>query len=255
MATELYNDGTHRCVVFNDLAGDGDIQANQSLIIHQDRGMLIDPGGTRTFSKISAEMAKFLPPQKLDYIFISHQDPDVGSSVGGYLLITDAKVCFSAVWERFIPAFTAKGIASQRIITIPDAGMRFNLQGADLIAVPAHFLHSPGNFQLYDAVSKTLFTSDLGAAVMPTDNHEIKVADFNSHVQYMEEFHRRYMSSELACQWWAEMIRGLDIERIVPQHGLIFEGKAMVNQFIDWVAKLKCGIGAGVSKDIFKIPS
>jgi hypothetical protein len=34
MAIEFFNDGTHRCVEFNDLAGEGDVQANQNLIIN-----------------------------------------------------------------------------------------------------------------------------------------------------------------------------------------------------------------------------
>jgi flavorubredoxin len=50
------------------------------------------------------------------------------------------------------------------------------------------------------------------------------------------------------------MTRTLDIERIVPQHGAMFEGKAMVNQFIDWVAQLKCGVDLSDEKDWYQIP-
>ena len=41
---------------------------------------------------------------------------------------------------------------------------------------------------------------------------------------------------------WAGMVRTLDIEMIVPQHGARFVGKAMCNRFIDWVENLQCGV-------------
>ena len=130
MAIEFFNDGTHRCIRFDDLTEEGDIQANQYLVIHGEKGMLLDPGGNKLFSKLVAEMSKYLPPQKLEYIFLSHQDPDVGAGLNGYLLITDAKICMPSVWQRFIPSFCTMSLAENRIIAIPDRGMRLGLNGA-----------------------------------------------------------------------------------------------------------------------------
>ena len=48
------------------------------------------------------------------------------------------------------------------------------------------------------------------------------------------------------------MVRDLDIEIIAPQHGAIFRGKEMVNQFIDWVEGLE--VGAEVMQEIYKLP-
>lgn len=254
MAIEFFNNGTHRCVEFNDLAGEGDVQANQNLIINGNKGMLLDPGGNKLFSKLPAEMSRFLPPQMLEYIFLSHQDPDVGAGLNGYLLITDAVICYSAVWERFIPAFCTKSLATNRVMVIPDEGTRLTLGDAELIFVPAHFLHSPGNFQLYDTVSRTLFSGDLGAAVLPPTVSYTSVKDFTLHLQFMEGFHQRYMSGSIACVKWAEMIRDLDIQRIVPQHGPMFEGKEIVKRFIDWVATLQCGPEVVAKRGIYSIP-
>ncbi len=51
MATVLFDNGVHKCIVFDDiLSGDvrgTDIQANQFLIIHNGEGLLYDPGGVR----------------------------------------------------------------------------------------------------------------------------------------------------------------------------------------------------------------
>ena len=61
--------------------------------------------------------------------------------------------------------------------------------------------------------------------------------------KYMEAFHKRYMSSNRVCRLWAQMARGLDIESIVPQHGMrYFKGQATVRKFIDWVDGLQCGV-------------
>lgn len=242
MASEIFSDGTHRCIRFDDLTGDGDVQANQHLIIHGEKGMLLDPGGNKLFSRLTAEICDFLPLQNIEYVFLSHQDPDVGAGLNGYLLITDALICFPILWQRFIPSFCTKSFSENRVLLIPDEGMRLRLDAAELLLLPAHFLHSPGNIQVYDPIAKTLFSGDLGTSLLPPENQYQIVSDFGAHVNYMDTFHRRYMPSTLACQYWAAMVRELDIERIVPQHGAMFEGKAMVNQLIEWIANLKCGV-------------
>jgi len=38
------------------------------------------------------------------------------------------------------------------------------------------------------------------------------------------------------------MVRTLEIEQIVPQHGRRFVGKAMCHRLIDWLETLPCGI-------------
>jgi flavorubredoxin len=255
MAKEFFNDGAHRCIRFDDLIGEGDVQANQFLIIHGEKGMLLDPGGNKLFSKLVSEISKFIPPQKLEYLFLSHQDPDVGAGLNGYLLVTDAKICFPAIWERFIPSFCTKSLTENRVIAIPDQGMRLKLDGAEIVLLPAHFLHSPGNIQVYDPISKTLFSGDLGTSLLPPDSAYPTVKDFGAHVKYMEAFHRRYITSGQACQLWTAMVRALDIERIVPQHGAMFEGKPMVSQVIDWVANLKCGVDLLAEQNWYRIPN
>ncbi len=91
-----------------------------------------------------------------------------------------------------------------------------------LKALPAHFLHSPSNFHLYDSVSKILFTGDLGAAVFP-EYMVLFVEDFESRAKLMEGFHRRYLPCRRPLDKRLETIRGLDIRMIAPQHGVIME--------------------------------
>ena len=69
----------------------------------------------------------------------------------------------------------------------------------------------------------------------------------------MEGFHRRYMISGKIMRFWANMIRGLDIDMIVPQHGQRFIGKDMCNKLIDWIEGLECGIDL-VTQDTYRLP-
>ncbi len=107
-------------------------------------------------------------------------------------MTTDADAYISSLWTRFVPHFGFDHILADRLKPIPDQGMVFDLAGSKLLALPAHFLHSEGNFQLYDPVSKILYTGDLGAS---TGIDYTVVRDFNAHLRYMEGFHRRYMGS------------------------------------------------------------
>ncbi len=52
--------------------------------------------------------------------------------------------------------------------------------GFKLKVVPAHFLHSEGQINVYDPISKILFTGDIGAAMLPNDKNEAFVDDFAS---------------------------------------------------------------------------
>jgi len=249
--TVLYDDGIHKNILLEDFsAGDFAVQANQHLIIHDRVGMILDPGGHKVYSKVLAETFSELAGGKLKYLFLSHQDPDIVAAINGWLMTTDADAYISSLWTRFVTHFCFDHMVADRLKPIPDEGMVFDLAGAKLYALPAHFLHSEGNFQLYDPISKILYSGDLGASIGA--NYTV-VRDFNAHLRYMEGFHRRYMVSNRVMRAWADMVRPLDIEIIAPQHGALFPDKEMCRQFIAWCARLECGID--LITPIFKVPA
>lgn len=248
--TVLYDDGSHRNVLLEDYGLGGlAVQANQHMIVHHGGGMILDPGGHKVYSKVLAETFSILGEAKLRCIFLSHQDPDIVAAINGWLMTTEADAYISKIWMRFIPHFGFDHLVADRLKPIPDEGMVFDLEGARLLFLPAHFLHSEGNFQVYDPVARILYTGDLGASLGM--NYPC-VTDFDAHIPYMESFHRRYMASNKAMKAWANMVRGLDIEIIAPQHGAFFKGKEMVQRFIDWCADLECGVD--LIGPLFKIP-
>ncbi|MBK8637196.1 MAG: hypothetical protein IPN92_02545 [Chromatiaceae bacterium] len=58
----------------------------------------------------------------------------------------------------------------------------------------------------------------------------------------MEPFHRRHMGARKVCHFWAEMVRELAVDKLVPQHGRIIAGADAVGEFLDWFGELECGI-------------
>jgi flavorubredoxin len=253
MGIEIYNENKHICVCFNNLVEGEGIQSNQFLVLDDDHSALIDPGGNLTFSRLYIHAGRYTTVKKLDYVIASHQDPDIVASVNKWLEGTSCKVVISKVWERFLPHFCTPGnYTSDRLITIPDSGADIPLGRISLKAIPAHFLHSVGNFHFYDPVAKILFSGDVGASVDGGDVSEA-VTDFDAHIPHMLPFHQRYMVSNAACRYWVNMVRNLDLEWIIPQHGAPFRGEQVIDQFLSWFETLPCGIDLFSQRD-YEIP-
>ncbi|VAW33136.1 CDP-abequose synthase (Fragment) [hydrothermal vent metagenome] len=255
---ELYADDNHSCIMFNDLVTGHGVQANQFLIVSNGQSILLDPGGDLTYMPLTIAAGQVIKTRNLSYIFASHQDPDIIASIDRWLMNTSCKVIISKLWGRFLPHLVSTFVdqhgadIQRRIIEIDDPGQRMRFGKNQVIFLPAHFLHSVGNFQLYDPISKILFSGDMGASIF--DSFEsIFVEDFAAHIPSMQGFHERYMVSRKVTGLWANMIRELDVEMIVPQHGKAFKGQDMVNQFLNWVAELDCGIDLFSGKN-YKIP-
>jgi len=242
MAVELYNQGGHIIVSFSDLVeGDEGVQSNQFLVVTDNHAAIIDPGGDLTYTRLHMALSKYINVKDLDYIFASHQDPDIVASINRWLTGTNCKLVCPEVWSRFIPHFSRVGKTTSRIISIPDRGMDVPLGRHHLKAIPAHFLHSEGNFQFYDPISKILFSGDMGANLGPGD-YDKPVKSLDEIMPYMEGFHKRYMNGNKVCRYWVKMVRTLDVQWIVPQHGRSFIGKKIVAEFLNWVEQLECGV-------------
>ncbi|MFH2123725.1 MAG: MBL fold metallo-hydrolase [Pseudomonadota bacterium] len=247
---ELYSNNEHKSIFCNDLSVGSMVEANQHIIIHNGEGILLDPGGHKIYTRLFAQLSSHLTISGLKYIFFSHQDPDIIAATNGWLMVTDANALLSALWMRFIPHFGVDELVVGRIKPIPDEGMVVKVGGVGLKLIPAHFLHSPGNFQLYDPISKILYTGDLGAS-LGTDDPFVK--DFDAHIPAMEGFHRRYLPSSKPLKMWAKTVRQLDIEIIAPQHGAMMAGRENVDRFISWIEHLD-GVGYELMGDSFPIP-
>ena len=256
MTVQLYAQDGHECLMFHDLVEEGAevVQSNQFIVCHDRHMAVIDPGGIITYNAIFLQRMRHFPQSKLEYIIASHADPDVVASLNRWLVQTECKLVIPSLWSRFVPHFcTQTQNLPGRLVAVPDRGGILPLGDSHIVVLPAHFLHSEGNFHFYDPVSKILFSGDLGASLVSNAKAGRPVQDFDAHIPRMRGFHRRYMSSRQVVQYWAHMVRGLDIEMIVPQHGAFFVGKAMVQRFIDWVESEACGLDL-LSQANYRLP-
>ena len=253
---ELYRDPQHACLMFTDLVEeDGQaVQANQFLIVDEGTGAIIDPGGTLAFNELFMAMSRHFAPQRLSYLLASHADPDIIAALDRWLTSTSAQLVISRVWERFVPHFTKAGKTEGRIIGVPDAGGRLPLGRHELVLLPAHFMHSEGNFHFYDPVSRILFTGDLGVSMTSGAEARVPVTDLKPHLARMEGFHRRYMVSNKVLRLWTRMARQLDVAMLVPQHGAPIVGAQAIGDFYDWLDGLACGVDLFDERD-YQMPS
>lgn len=238
----LYDDGEHKFVW---LGADPDyrrgvVQTMQYLIVDKGRGWLLDPGGVHLFSRVVASASRYLPLDRIEGIFFSHQDPDVSSGIALWLGVTPAKIYISELWLRFLPHF---GIVDQsRVASLEALGKGVSLgSGARLSFVPTHFMHSPGAFSLYDERAKILFSGDVGAAVFPDGQESLFVDDFKAALPHLEGFHRRFIASNSVARRWSDLVARLSPAMIAPQHGGVYRGQA-AKDFLAWLRELRCGV-------------
>ncbi len=239
-STAIFEGPNHQWIVFgrDDSKPERIIDTNQYLVKTANEAVLLDPGGIELFSPMLAAVLQHISLDQLTTLFASHQDPDIISSLGLWdKTIPDARLYAPWLWEGFIRHF---GMENIEYVPIKDEGGTLTLGPVSLRFIPAHYLHSSGNFHLYDPVAKILMSGDVGAAlekgVVP-----MFVEDFASHVKYMELFHKRWMPSNRAKNNWIARVRELEIDMLAPQHGRIFTGDA-VGEFLDWFQKLDVGI-------------
>jgi flavorubredoxin len=237
---EIFRSGDHAWVV---VTRDPDrashlIDTNEYLITSGERTLITDPGGIEIFPAVFSAVCRTIDPRSLAGIFASHQDPDIISSLSLWLELNPRlQVYTSWLWTTFIPHF---GGEASTFIPIPDEGFDLELGSLKLTAIPAHYLHSPGNFHLYDPKARVLFTGDVGAALLPSDP-PLMVTDFDAHIRHAEEFHRRWMGSNEAKLAWCERVSKLGVDLLCPQHGAVYAGPDVM-RFVNWFAELKVGV-------------
>lgn len=239
---KLYESEGHQFVLLNESepGAEHGIRSNQYLVKHGDQGVLLDPGGFGVMPRVLAELLRYIEPSQVNAIILSHQDPDIVAGIVTWIELTTAPIYISKIWTRFLPHYGIRDI--HRFHGVPDEGMVCTFsEDFSLKLVPAHFLHSEGQMNVYDHVSKILFSGDIGAAALPQNKEYTYVDNFEDHLPYVEWFHRRYMCSNHAARAWVETVSDLEIDILAPQHGPIYRGKA-VKDFMDWFKCLECGV-------------
>jgi len=237
--TSIY-DGPYQWIMFgrDENKPENIIDTNQYMVRTSNRCLLIDPGGVELFAPMLAAALHYAPVEQITDLFASHQDPDIISSLGLWdQALPDAKLHASALWEGFLRHF---GCETIEYVPISDNGGTINLGEVELQVIPAHYMHSSANFNIYDPQAKILMSGDIGAALEPAGT-PMFVDNFDIHVENMRFFHQRWMPSNQAKRVWIDRVRELDVDILAPQHGRMFKGDD-VKRFLDWFEALQVGI-------------
>ncbi|WP_158529632.1 MBL fold metallo-hydrolase [Parvibium lacunae] len=260
MPLELYRDATHVVQQYTDLLPQSDlasseiglIQSNQFLLVHDKQGILLDPGGTATYSGLFMGASRFFSPKDLRYLVVSHCAPDSLHSVGRWLIGSQTELLISQHLLPQLPHLCDPDRIVNRIHGIPDSGAVIQCGGVEYLLLSAHFLGHSACFQLYDPISKILFTGPLGCSDIDP-GQAIDIHHFPAHQHNLRAWHARHIHSRRVCQLWVNMLENLDIAQIVPQRGPRLQGRDTVAAFFEWLQETPCGTDL-VTQDHYRIP-
>ena len=216
---------------------ESNLQCNPYLLVEGDEAVLFDPGSVLDVERVAANVASIVPLDKVKYVVLHHQDPDLASAVprlealGMHFTIVTHWRTWSLV--RFY------GVTSPAYM-LDEHGFSLTLAtGRSLQFIPTPYLHFPGAVATYDKKAKFLLSSDLFGAFQPSWS---LYADEN-YMEGMKAFHEHYMPSHEILKPVMEIFSCLELSAILPQHGSIIIKD--IPDHIEALRTLKCGTMLG----------
>ena len=168
-------------------AEEGILRCHSYLIIDGDEAVLIDPGSPLNFDTVYQKITSLIPIKNIRYIVLSHQDPDVCSSVP----LFEQNGFEGELATHWRTSVLTKYYGTKSSYYLVDQN-KFQLQFSsgrvlDFIATP--YLHFPGAIMVYDPLTMILFSSDLFGAF--STEREFWATQF--YTESMMSFHEHYM--------------------------------------------------------------
>jgi diguanylate cyclase (GGDEF)-like protein len=224
---------------------EGGLHCNPYLIIDGEEAVLIDPGSVLDFDYVFENVCSLVSLDKIKYVILHHQDPDLCSSVP---LFEQKGAVFEVVTHwRTQTIVKYYGIKS-KYFSVNEHDFKLTLKSGRVLGfVQTPYLHFPGAITTYDYTSKTLFSSDLFGAF----SYGWSLYAGDDYLEKMRTFHEHYMPSNDILRPVMEVFLVMDISMIAPQHGSII--KDNVTMFIKALRDLECGaFMSPLKKDLTK---
>lgn len=235
------------------------LHCNPYLIIDGDEAVLIDAGSRSDFSMVMTNVLQTgVDLKKITHLVYQHYDPDLCSSIPNFEQFIDKEkaLLISHSENNVFIRYYAGTLAPH---CIENLGMEITFgNGRRLKFFRTPYAHSAGSFVTFDEKSGTLFSSDLFGAydkqweLFLELNDECRACgipdDCPAHKEYcplkgIYSFHRRIMTSRSALRHAMEIIKGIPVRQIAPQHGGVFRKKDDIDFIIEKLSKLeKVGI-------------
>ena len=207
---------------------------NPYLLVEGGEGILFDPGSTLDAKDVMASVASILPLDKIRYVVLHHQDPDLAAALP-YMEAAGMKFTIVTHWRTW-SLLRFYGITSPVYLVDEHGSAPRPSSGRDLPFNPPPYLHFPGAIATYDRQSKFLLSSDLFGAF--SERWSLYADD--GYREAMKRFHEHYMPSNEILRPTMDLISCLELEAILPQHGSII--KENIPSYIDTLKNLECGL-------------
>ena len=199
---------------------DARLHCNPYLLIDEKDVVLFDPGSIPHFPIVMRKIIDLVNPSEITCVVAHHQDPDVCGNLAvleDIINRSDLKILAHSNCTWFIRHY---GVRTNPI-AVDDIDYQLTLQSGrtlDFLFTPN--LHSPGAIVTYDRKTRSLFSSDLFGGI--SQDWSLFAAD--GFLEPMKEWHQNIMPANSLLRTFIERLDGMDIDRILPQHGSVLEG-------------------------------
>jgi flavorubredoxin len=228
------NDGIYWVGFSDDAAG---FSNNPYLIVDGDDVVLIDPGSRRPehFNLVKKKIESVIPVEKINYIVVHHQDPDLCASIPLFeeiIGVDNYELIATMRTSLLLPYYDIK----TEVTIIEDMDVLQLQSGRELLFVTSPYLHFPGAHVTYDKKTKTLFSGDIFGAF--TANWQL-YADEN-YVEAMRIFLEPYVGHKSAVESFVNKVKDVPLEMICPQHGSVIK-KDLIPKVVKAVLEFNYG--------------
>ncbi len=221
------------------------LRSNIYLIDDDEDAVLIEPGSAKYFDVFYEKLKSVVDPEKINYIFVSHQDPDVASCIPllekklnkKFTIITHTRTTFLLPFYDIKSSYYTVDTNKWKLVLKSGRILRF-------LFMP--YCHFPGMIVMYDTKSRILFSGDLFGGF----SYRWKLFADEWYIEAMKAFHEHYMPSREILSHNISKLEKLDIKMIAPQHGSIIAKD--IEKYIETLKNLECGDYLYVRDDILE---
>lgn len=193
-----------------------------SYLLKGENTVLFDTVDSAVSKVFYENVAHELNGKKLDYVVVSHMEPDHSATLEGLKLrYPELKVICNAKIQTMLKQF----FDTEFEVILVNEGDTFSVNGHELTFINAPMVHWPEVMMTYDKTTKTLFSADafgsFGALNGAMFSDEV---DFER--DYLDEARRYYTNivGKYGVQVQAVLKKaaGLEIDYVCPLHGFVW---------------------------------